>query len=376
MTGGTGSSGSGGSGGGSGSGGSGAGIGSGAPAPGAAGPGRAAHSLLACGLPVPTPLPAPDALARARLLVAPSLDSGLVRELERIAGRGAEPLTDVPPPGDEPLLCVGETLPEALRTSRLLWFHSVNAGTDPLLSAGPWPAPALLTRTVGRMGERIAQYVLGWVLAECQSVAEFTAQHARAHWERLPTELVAGQTALIYGTGHIGAAVGRLLGACGVRTVGVARTTRFGPPPGTARVVPGFDRVIGAAEDTEPLGEARWVISTLPLTGATEGFFGAARFGAVRGPTFVNVGRGATVDLGALEAALRDGRVRRAVLDVLPAEPAAPGDPVWRLPRTVITSHSSGITADEDVLVDFTACWEAVAAGSRPGLTVDVGRGY
>ncbi|MGW8490419.1 NAD(P)-dependent oxidoreductase [Streptomyces sp. NPDC055886] len=336
------------------------------------------HSVLACGLPVPPPpLPAPDALALARLLVASSLDPGLVRELERITGRHAEPLTDVPPPSDAPLFCVGDALPDALRTDRLLWFHSVNAGTDPLLAGGPWPASALLTRTVGRMGERIAQYVLGWMLAEAQSVPEFAEQHARAHWERLPSELVAGQTALIYGTGRIGAAVGRLLAACGVRTVGVARTTRYGPEPGTDRTVPpGFDRVIGASEDTEALGEARWVISTLPLTAATEGFFGAARFAAVRGSTFVNVGRGATVDLGALETALREGRVRRAVLDVLPVEPAAPEDPVWRLPRTVITSHSSGITTDEDVLGDFTAAWESVAAGRRPELTVDVGRGY
>ncbi len=336
------------------------------------------YSPLACGLPVPPPsLPAAGALALARLLVAPSLDAGLVGELERITGRRAEPLTDVPPPSDAPLLCVGDALPGTLRTDRLLWFHSVNAGTDPLLAGGPWPAPALLTRTVGRMGERIAQYVLGWMLAECQSVPEFTDRHASAHWERLPSELVAGQTALVYGTGRIGAAVGRLLAACGVRTVGVARTARYGPAPGTARVVPpGFDRVIGAAEDTGALGEARWVISTLPLTAATEGFFGAGRFASLRGATFVNVGRGATVDMGALEAALRDGRVRRAVLDVLPAEPAAPQDPVWKLPRTVITSHSAGITTDEDIAVDFAACWEDVTAGRRPGLTVDTGRGY
>ncbi|MDW4918701.1 NAD(P)-dependent oxidoreductase [Streptomyces californicus] len=334
-------------------------------------------SPLACGLPVPpAPLPAPDALARALLLVSPSLEAGLVREVERIAGRPAQTLPERPPPSGEPYLCVGGSLPGALRTDRLLWFHSVTAGTDRLLGAGPWPASALLTRTVGRMGERMAQYVLGWVLAECQAVPEFTAQHARAHWEQLPTELIAGQTAVIYGTGRIGAAVGRLLGACGIRTVGVARTARSGPAPGSARTVPGFDRVIGAAEDAEVLGGARWVVSTLPLTDATAGFFGPARFAAVRGATFVNVGRGATVDLAALESALADGRVRRAVLDVLAKEPAAPEDPVWRLPRTVVTSHSSGITAEEDVVGDFTAAWEAVTAGRRPELTVDVGRGY
>ncbi|MFJ9625286.1 NAD(P)-dependent oxidoreductase [Streptomyces sp. NPDC101181] len=317
------------------------------------------------------PLPASDALARARLLVAPGLDGTLVRELERITGRSAEPLTDPPPPFADPVLCVGDRLPDALRTDpgRLLWFHSVNAGTDALLSAGDWPASALLTRTVGRMGERIAQYVLAWVLAECQEVPEFTAQHARAEWRRLPAELAAGQTALVYGTGRIGSAVGRLLQGCGVRVVGVARTPRSG-------AAAGFDRVIGAGADREALGGARWVVSTLPSTGATEGFFGAARFGAVRGATFVNVGRGVTVDLGALADALRDGGVRRAVLDVLPSEPAAPDDPVWKLPRTVITSHSAGITADEDVAVDFAACWAAVTTGRRPELAVDVGRGY
>ncbi|MFI7239605.1 NAD(P)-dependent oxidoreductase [Streptomyces cyaneofuscatus] len=317
-------------------------------------------------------MPAPELLARARLLVAPELSASLVRELERITGRGAAPLGDGEPAGG-PLLCVGAALPGGLRTAaadRLLWFHSVNAGTDPLLAAGPWPAGALLTRTVGRMGERIAQYVLGWVLAECQNVPEYAAQHARAEWRRLPSELVAGQTALVYGTGRIGGAVAGLLRGCGVRTVGVARTARTGPPS------PGFDRVIGAEEDAEELAGARWVVAALPSTGATEGFFGAGRFAALRGATFVNVGRGATVDLGALEAALRGGGVRRAVLDVLAEEPAAPGDPVWRLPRTVITSHSSGITADEDVAVDFAACWEAVREGRRPGLTVDVERGY
>ncbi|MFD3740342.1 hydroxyacid dehydrogenase [Streptomyces sp. CB00316] len=313
--------------------------------------------------------PGPELLARARLLVAPELSASLVRELERITGRGAEPLGDGEAAGG-PLLCVGAALPDALRTDRLLWFHSVNAGTDPLLAAGPWPAGALLTRTVGRMGERIAQYVLGWVLAECQNVPEYAAQHARAEWRRLPSELVAGQTALVYGTGRIGGAVAGLLRGCGVRTVGVARTARTGPPP------PGFDRVVGADEDAGELAGARWVVAALPSTGATEGFFGAGRFAAVRGATFVNVGRGATVDLEALEAALRGGGVRRAVLDVLPEEPAAPGDPVWRLPRTVITSHSAGITADEDVARDFAACWEAVRKGRRPGLTVDVERGY
>ncbi|MFD6280535.1 NAD(P)-dependent oxidoreductase [Streptomyces sp. NPDC060209] len=312
--------------------------------------------------------PHPDPLARARLLTSPSVGPAVVRELERITGRPAEPAHATGPDG--PFVYVGDTLPEPLRTSHLLWFHSVNAGTDALLAAGPWPEGALLTRTVGRMGDRIAQYTLAWVLAECQSVPEHAAQHSRSEWRRLPSELAAGRTAVIHGTGHIGSAVAGLLRACSVRTVGVGRTFRAVPA--------GFDRVVlaGSQEEATALADARWVVSTLPLTGATERFFDDARFTAMRGATFVNVGRGATVDMAALETALHSGAVRRAVLDVLPDEPAGPGDRAWRLPRTVITSHSAGITADEDVVADFEACWEAVADGRTPALTVDTRRGY
>ncbi|MGW0859198.1 NAD(P)-dependent oxidoreductase [Streptomyces sp. NPDC002690] len=321
-----------------------------------------------------TPLPDTALLGRARLLTAPDVSPAVRHGLAEITGRPWDtyPADGVPVvAGGEPVVHVGASRPAGLPADRLLWFHSVNAGTDALLAPGPWPAGVLLTRTVGRMGERIAQYVLAWVLAECQSVPEFAARHAREEWRREPSELAVGQTVLIHGTGRIGSAVAVLLRACGLRTVGVARTVPAVPPPG-------FDRVVAAGGDAEreALGEARWVVAALPLTAATGNFFDAERFGHLRGASFVNVGRGATVDLAALEAALRAGSVRRAVLDVLPSEPAGPGDPCWRLPRTVVTSHSAGITADEDVVADFAACWARLRAGLRPELTVDVVRGY
>ncbi|MFD7428309.1 NAD(P)-dependent oxidoreductase [Streptomyces sp. NPDC059818] len=303
-------------------------------------------------------------LARARLLAAPGLADPVVRSLERIAGRPVERTGADPAVPDGPYVYVGAALPGALRGDGLLWFHSVNAGTDAVLDAGPWPSGALLTRTVGRMGERIAQYVLAWVLADCQSVPEFTARHARAEWRRVPGELVSGQTALIHGTGRIGSAVAGLLRACGIRTVGVVRTPRAVPP--------GFDAVAGPDEQVD----ARWVVAALPLTGETAGRFGAERFAAMGGASFINVGRGATVDLAALEAALHAGTVGRAVLDVLADEPAGPGDRCWRLPRTVVTSHSAGITADDDIVTDFAACLRDLVAGRVPALAVDPARGY
>ncbi|MFB8084606.1 NAD(P)-dependent oxidoreductase [Streptomyces sp. NPDC055992] len=301
----------------------------------------------------------PALLGRARIVAGPEVADAAVSGLAAATGRPVER-----GPVEGPFVYVGASLPDAVRGADLAWFHSVNAGTDALLRSGPWPDGVPLTRTVGRMGERIAQYVLGWVLAECQSVPEFAAQHARAEWRRIDSELVAGQTAVVHGIGRIGSAVATLLRACGIRTVAAARTPRPVPP--------GFDAV---AVGDEPVA-ARWVIAALPLTGATAGYFGADRFAALGGATFLNVGRGATVDLGALDAALRSGAVGRAVLDVLADEPAAPGDPCWRLPRTVVTSHSAGITADEDIVADFTVCLRELTAGRVPDLTVDTARGY
>jgi phosphoglycerate dehydrogenase-like enzyme len=315
-------------------------------------------------------------LKRAVVLVDAELPDSVLEALAAITGLPAARWTGTPSDGRDggdpsakpPLIYVGPGLPPSLDPGRLLWFHSSNAGIDGLLRAGPWPPAVVLTRTVGRMGERIAQYVLAWILAECQSIPVFLTQQQRAEWRRVPSELAVGQTALIYGVGRIGSRVAALLRGCGIHTVGVTRTARPG--------VPAFDGTVTAETADTLLGQARWVVSTLPSTPRTEDFFGAARFAAMRGATFINAGRGDTVDHSALASALDSGAVGAAVLDVLREEPPGTDDAVWRLPRTVITSHSAGITAPDDVIGDFTACWAALSQGRRPELAVTPAQGY
>ncbi|MEW1861426.1 NAD(P)-dependent oxidoreductase [Streptomyces sp. NPDC088194] len=311
------------------------------------------------------------ALSSARVIADEALSAELVRALERVVGRAVQRRADTAAgsarPDGRPLVYVGPNLPPGLRDERLLWFHSTNAGVDTVLRGGRWPHGALLTRTVGGMGERIGQYVLAWVLADCQDVPGYLDQHRKRVWQRRPTQLAGGQTAVVFGVGAIGTAVSGALRNCGVRTVGVA--TRH-------RAEAGFDRVVTGSQVREVLPTARWVISTLPLTSATEDFFDAGMFASMAGATFMNVGRGGTVDMTALAAALEDGAVGRAVLDVLAEEPAGPDAACWSLPRTVITSHSAGITAESDVVTDFAACWEALQQGRLPRLAVRTAREY
>lgn len=140
-----------------------------------------------------TPSPA-GLLDRAALAVGPGTAPAVAEELAALTGR---PVLGYDAEGritgaeggapDAPLVLVGATLPPALRGDpRVRWFHSVNAGVDALLDGG-WPAGVLLTRTVGRMGERIGQYALAWVLADCQGVPGHLARTAARAWRREPS---------------------------------------------------------------------------------------------------------------------------------------------------------------------------------------------
>lgn len=344
---------------------------------------------------VPDPRRIGALLRDASVTVDADLPAQVRVEVARIAGRP-------PGAGTGPRVHVGPALPADAGPRRLLWMHSTNAGVDGLLRAcGPagWPAGTLLTRTVGRMGERIGQYVLGWVLADCQDVVGFLHQHEARVWQRRPARLAAGERAVVFGTGGIGTAIGRALRAVGVRTVGVARTPRPADGgdgrggsggSGGSDGCGGFDGVVTldavlreaarpageAGETARVLAGARWLVNALPLTPATERLLGAELFAAAGGAALINVGRGATVDTDALAAALASGTLRGAVLDVLPEEPAPPESAVWDLPRTVITSHSSGPTTEADIVADFRTAWTCLTTGELPPLTVRPDAGY
>ena len=142
-----------------------------------------------------------------------------------------------------------------------------------------------------------------------------------------------------------------------------------------------FDAVIPAEELHVALGMADHLVMTVPHTPATERMLDAAAFAAIKpGATFVNIGRGQTVDHDALIAALERKQVAFAALDVTDPEPLPPDHRLWSLPNVLISPHSAStvrrenarITADLRPQPDLLARRPARRHDEHPGYAPDV----
>jgi len=221
-------------------------------------------------------------------------------------------------------------------------------------------------------GEAIAEHVFALLLAHTRRLREvFQYQDARRWGHReLTVPAVAGRTMGILGLGTIGAEVARRAVAFGMRVLGTKR--RPAPIPGVERVLPadGLDAV---------LRESHVLVLALPLTPATRGLIGARELALLpRGGFVVNVARGGLIDETALVAALREGHLAGAGLDVFAEEPLPSTSPLWALPGVIVTPHTSGDFPDymDRILPLFCENLRRYLAGQPLSNIVDPVLGY
>jgi phosphoglycerate dehydrogenase-like enzyme len=183
-----------------------------------------------------------------------------------------------------------------------------------------------------------------------EPVAEHALALALAGLRALPDRVRATTWGRHAGTSLYDAAV-TILGAGGITeclvdllrpmrtTVTVVRREGSRPFPGAARTV-GLDGLLGV------LPGADVVFLALALTPQTERVIGARELEAM-GPDswLVNVARGRHVDTDALVAALRNGTIGGAALDVTDPEPLPDGHPLWTIPNALITPHTANTQA-------------------------------
>lgn len=253
----------------------------------------------------------------------------------------------------------------------LRWVHTASAGVDRLLFPGLVDSEVLLTNSRGVFEAPMAEYVLGLLLAYAKDLPGTLDAQRERRWEHRETEAIGGKEVLVLGTGPVGRAIGRLLGAVGMRVRGVGR--RDGGPD------PDLGEICAMARLHELLGEADYVVLAAPLTGQTRGVIDADALARMR-PTarLVNVGRGALVVEDDLIDALAAGRIAGAALDVFAAEPLPPDSPLWTMPGVVVSPHMSGdvLGWGEQLAALFADNLDRYAGGRPLRNVVDKRLGY
>ena len=120
---------------------------------------------------------------------------------------------------------------------------------------------------------------------------------------------------------------------------------------------------------TELFEQADAISLHVPLNDETRGMVDASLLARMKpGSVLINTARGGVVDIDALRAALDDGRLDGAALDVLPTEPIAPQHPLAQHPRVLLTPHAAFYSGESEVELRRKAALNIVqwAATGRP----------
>jgi glyoxylate reductase/D-3-phosphoglycerate dehydrogenase len=208
------------------------------------------------------------------------------------------------------------------------------------------------------MASVVAEHTLLLLLAVFRRLLQLDAAVRSGAWrtnEPVLRELRGKRVGLI-GMGHIGRAVATRVQAFGAEVVYFSRTR-------------GSSSEFTWVDFDELLRSSDVISLHVPLAPSTRGLIGARELGLMQpSAVLINTSRGPVVDQAALRAALSEGRLAGAGLDVLAPEPPSPSDPVLALPNVVFTPHNAG-QAEEVWPRIVRTCFanvERVARGEPP----------
>ena len=188
---------------------------------------------------------------------------------------------------------------------------------------------------------------------------------------------IRGKTLGIVGYGNIGSQLAVLAEAMGLRVIYYDRTDKLRhgnvEPTGTLK---------------ELLGKSDVVSLHVPQTPDTKGMMGEAEIRAMKpGSYLINNSRGTVVDIAALAAALTDGHLAGAAIDVFPAEPSSNAEaftsPLQGVDNVILTPHVGGSTLEaqerigEEVarkLIEYSDVGSTIGAVNFP--QVQLSRGH
>jgi phosphoglycerate dehydrogenase-like enzyme len=235
----------------------------------------------------------------------------------------------------------GPLPPEVLaRARKLRWLQAPQAAPP---AGFYYPAlvehPVVVTNFREIFNDHIGAHIMAYVLAFARGLHYYLPDQMKGVWSPRPLDTgvihLPEATALILGVGGIGTEAARLCHAFGMTVLGVdGRRTEPTEHMAELHTPDRLDALLPRAD---------FVIMTIPHTPSTEGLINRHRLGLMKRSAFlINIGRGMTVRLDDLVAALEAGEIAGAALDVFEIEPLPAGHPLWTAPNVLITPHTAG----------------------------------
>ena len=259
------------------------------------------------------------------------------------------------------------------RAPDLPWFHSRSAGLDTVLVPELVASSVTLTNGRGPFSASLAEFVVASLLYFVKDLRRLVKSQEGGTWDPFDMEMLHGRTLGIVGYGDIGRAAAERVRALGMRVLALRRRRERSAGD------PLVDETLPPERLNDLMARSDDVLVALPLTEGTRGLVDAAALGAMKpGGVLVNVGRGAVVDEAALEAALREGRIRGAALDVFGTEPLPADHPFWSLPNVLLSPHCADNVPGwiEDSMRVFLKNLERFRRGETLLNVADKSRGY
>jgi len=235
----------------------------------------------------------------------------------------------------------------------LKWVQSPSTGIGQMVYRSGLSASDIIFTTAGGVHVTpLAEFCMMSMLMFVKDAFRMSREKYHKHWERYCGTELKEKTLAIISLGRTGREVARLARCFGMHVIGTKRTTEGIDPEslGVEELYP--------CNDLKPmLSQADFVILCIPHTSETVGLIGEDELKSMkRGAVLINIARGVIVDQPALIDALKSGHLGGAALDVATPEPLPADNPLWDMPKVIISPHSASAVDSENAKLTELFC--------------------
>ncbi|MCC6168224.1 MAG: D-2-hydroxyacid dehydrogenase [Caldilineaceae bacterium] len=273
-----------------------------------------------------------------KILIYPALPADAIADLRGVAGdaeiANAQDEAEARAAIVDADGMIGTITPDLLgRATRLRWLQTPIAGLEHYMFPALVEAGLTLTNMAGIYSDQIADQALAYILMFARGMHLYLRRQLQHNWQTgAPVVHLADQTLGILGLGGIGTEVARRGHALGMRVVAVEPRPRPNQPF--------VDELWGQDRLDDLLAAADFLVLCVPHTPETVKLIRAAQLQRMKRTAYlINISRGVVVDLADLTAALQNGVIAGAGLDVYEVEPLPADHPLWDQENAILTPH-------------------------------------